>query len=63
MLCSALRLQFRQERDDIDIEELIRNRKQRPSETFDSFYDSVNILVESTRDTMELEKTYPSSQE
>jgi len=45
-LCSASRLQFRQKRDDIDIEELIRNRKQKPSETFDSFYDSVNILVD-----------------
>jgi len=39
-------LQFRQKRDDIDIEELIRNRKQKPSKTFDSFYDSLNILVD-----------------
>jgi len=39
-------MQFRQKRDDIDIEELIRNRRQKPSETFDSFYDSVNILVD-----------------
>jgi len=41
-LCFALRTQFREERDDVDVEELIRNRKQKTNESFDSFYDSVH---------------------
>jgi len=44
--CSALRLQFRQNRDDGDIEELIRNTKQKPNETFDCFYDNISDLVD-----------------
>jgi len=44
--CTALRLQFRQSRDDGDIEELIGNTKQKPNETFDSFYDTVSELVD-----------------
>ncbi|XP_044574087.1 uncharacterized protein LOC116655403 [Drosophila ananassae] len=45
-LCSALRLQFRQNRDDVDVEELIRNRKQKPNESFDAFYDSANVMID-----------------
>jgi len=41
-LCFALRTQFREERDDVDVEELIRNRKQKTNESLDSFYDSVH---------------------
>lgn len=36
-LCVALSMQFRQERDDTDIEELIRGRKQKANESFDGF--------------------------
>jgi len=45
-LCTALRLQFRQSRDDGDIEEFIGNTKQKPNETFDSFFDTVSELVD-----------------
>lgn len=45
-LCVALRLQFRQERDDADIEELIRSRKQKNSENFDCFFDSISTLLD-----------------
>jgi len=46
MLCFALRTQFREERDDVDVEELIRNRKQKTNESFDSFYDTISGLVD-----------------
>lgn len=41
-LCDALRQQFRMERDDSDLEELIRSRKQKTSESFDSFFDQIS---------------------
>ncbi|XP_039226694.1 uncharacterized protein LOC120320615 [Drosophila yakuba] len=44
--CTALRLQFRDSRDDCDIEELIRNSKQKQNESFDSFYDTISGLVD-----------------
>jgi len=44
--CAALRQQFRPSRDDGDIEELIRNTKQKPNETFDCFYETISGLVD-----------------
>jgi len=43
---TALRLQFRQSRDDGDLEEFIRNTKEKPNEIFDSSYDTVSELVD-----------------
>lgn len=45
-LCKALRQQYRDSRTDIDFRELIRDRKQKPNEPFDTFYDSVIDLVD-----------------
>lgn len=45
-LCRALRQHYRDSRTDIDIRELIRDRKQKPNEPFDTFYDSVIDLVD-----------------
>jgi len=45
LLCFALRSQFREEWDDVDVEELIRNRKQKTNESFDAF-DSTSGLVD-----------------
>lgn len=53
-LCDALRLQFRQERDDSDLEELIRNRKQKVNETFDGFYEGISSLLD------QLEQPWPN---
>lgn len=44
--CAALRLQFRHSRDDNDIEEIIRTTKQKPNESFDSFYDNISGLID-----------------
>jgi len=43
---TALRLQFRQSRDDGDLEEFIRNTKEKPNAIFDSSYDTVSELVD-----------------
>lgn len=61
-LCSALRKQYKDSRTDIDLREMIRDRKQKCNENFDAFYESVidisdrlveplseNILVEILR--------------
>lgn len=45
-LCKALRQQYRDSRTDIDFRELIRDRKQKPNEPFDTFYDSIIDLVD-----------------
>ncbi|KNE88882.1 hypothetical protein PSTG_17672, partial [Puccinia striiformis f. sp. tritici PST-78] len=45
-LCNALRRQFRDSRTDEDIRELIRDRKQKANEKFDTFYDSVVQLTD-----------------
>ncbi|KAI8124706.1 hypothetical protein CVS40_5146 [Lucilia cuprina] len=45
-LCLALRRQFRDTRTDMDYRELIRDRKQKPGESFDTFYDSILELVD-----------------
>lgn len=45
-LCTALRQQYRDSRTDVDIRELIRDRKQKPNETFDSFYESIVHLTD-----------------
>lgn len=40
-LCAALREQYKDSRTDVDFREMIRDRKQRANENFDSFYESV----------------------
>lgn len=45
-MCRALREQYQDSRTDIDIRELIRERKQKPNESFDSFYDSIVALTD-----------------
>lgn len=45
-LCRQLRQQYCDSRTDIDIRELIRDRKQKPNESFDAFYDSVIDLAD-----------------
>lgn len=40
-LCAALRTQYKDSRTDVDWRELIRDRKQRPHESFDSFYEAI----------------------
>lgn len=44
--CTALWLQFRQNRDDGDVEELVRNTKQKSNETFDSFFYRISVLID-----------------
>jgi len=45
-LCSALRKQYKDDRDDGDIEELIRQRKQENNESFDSFFNAINVFLD-----------------
>lgn len=45
-LCLSLRRQFKDTRTDMDYRELIRDRKQKPGESFDTFYDSILELVD-----------------
>lgn len=45
-LCRALREQYRDSRTDVDIRELIRERKQKPNESFDTFYESIVALTD-----------------
>ncbi|KAI8128794.1 hypothetical protein CVS40_1659 [Lucilia cuprina] len=40
-LCAALRKQYKDSRTDVDYREMIRDRKQRVGETFDSFYEAI----------------------
>lgn len=46
LLCEALRNQFRDQRDDADVEDLIRARKQKPNESFEAFYDDIARLID-----------------
>lgn len=46
ILCRALRQQYRDSRTDVDIRELIRDRKQKLNETFDVFYESIVQLID-----------------
>jgi len=45
-LCATPRQQFRDDRDNGDIEELIRQRLQKEQETFDHFYDEICSLLD-----------------
>lgn len=45
-LCDALRRQYKDSRTDVDYREMIRDRRQKPHESFDSFYESVIDLVD-----------------
>jgi len=45
-LCSALRKQYKEDRYDGGIEELIRQRKQENNESFDSFFNAINVFLD-----------------
>lgn len=51
-LCRALRQQYSDSRSDIDIRELIRDRKQKPGESFDNFYESVVELTDRLKEPL-----------
>lgn len=44
--CDAIRFQYKDYKSTFDIREEIRNRKQRPGESFDSFYEAVSGIVD-----------------
>lgn len=44
--CEALRGQYREFKSSFDIREEVRNRKQRPGETFDIFFDAVLAIMD-----------------
>lgn len=44
--CVALRYQFKDFKTDFDIREELRNRKQKPSENFELFYESVSAMID-----------------
>lgn len=44
--CEAIRSQYRDFKTSYDVREEIRNRKQKPGETFDSFYEVVSSIVD-----------------
>lgn len=49
-LCLALRKEYRDSRTDVDYREMIRDRKQKPNETFDTFYESIVDLTDRLRE-------------
>lgn len=51
-LCRALRQQYQDSRTDVDIRELIRDRKQKQNESFDSFYDSIVSLTDRLKEPL-----------
>lgn len=44
--CVALRYQFKDFKTDFDIREELRNRKQKPNESFELFYESVSTMID-----------------
>lgn len=44
--CEALRFQYRDFKSSFDIREEIRNRKQKPNETFDEFFDAITVVMD-----------------
>lgn len=51
--CEAIRSQYRDFKTSFDIREEIRNRKQKPGENFDAFYDAVSTIVDRLYSPME----------
>lgn len=51
-LCRALRQQYSDSRSDVDIRELIRDRKQKQGESFDNFYDAVVELTDRLKEPL-----------
>lgn len=51
-LCRALRQQYSDSRTDIDIRELIRDRKQNRGESFDAFYESIVELTDRLKEPL-----------
>lgn len=51
-LCKALRQQYADSRTDIDIRELVRDRKQNRGESFDSFYEAVVDLTDRLKEPL-----------
>lgn len=44
--CDAIRCQYKDCKSSFDVREEIRNRKQKPNETFDSFFESVSAIID-----------------
>lgn len=44
--CEALRCHYRECKSSFDIREEVRNRKQKPGETFDSFFDAISAIMD-----------------
>lgn len=44
--CAALRYEYKDYRTSFDIREELHNRKQKPNETFESFYDAINKILD-----------------
>lgn len=51
-MCRALRQQYSDSRSDVDIRELIRDRKQKQGESFDNFYESVVELTDRLKEPL-----------
>lgn len=51
-LCRAMRQQYSDSRSDVDIRELIRDRKQKQGESFDNFYESVVELTDRLKEPL-----------
>ncbi|CAD7015154.1 unnamed protein product [Ceratitis capitata] len=43
--CTAIRHRYKDYKSDYDIREEIRNRKQKPGESFETFYDSITTII------------------
>lgn len=44
--CDAIRFQYKDYKSAFDIREEVRNRKQRPGESFDNFYEAVSSIID-----------------
>ncbi|KNC33715.1 hypothetical protein FF38_03145 [Lucilia cuprina] len=44
--CIALKYQYKEFKSSFDIQEEIRNRKMKPNETFESFYENISVLLD-----------------
>lgn len=50
--CDAIRCQYKDSKSSYDIKEEIRNRKQKPNETFDSFFECVSNIIDRLQSPM-----------
>lgn len=54
--CAALKYQYKDFRTSFDIREELHNRKQKPSETFESFYDAISEIIDNLSEPLEEEE-------